>query len=40
MAAPALSATVVTYRPDPTLLARAIASLAAAMLRARERGEL
>lgn len=40
MAAPALSATVVTYRPDPMLLARAIASLAAAVLRARERGEL
>ena len=40
MAAPALSATVVTYRPDPALLARAIASLATAVLHARERGEL
>lgn len=35
-----LSATVVAYRPDPPLLARAIASLAAAVLHAREHGEL
>ncbi len=35
-----LSATVVTYRPDPRLLGRAIASLGAAVLHAREQGEL
>ena len=38
--AAALSATVVTYRPDPALLARAIASLGAAVMHAREEGEL
>jgi GT2 family glycosyltransferase len=35
-----LSATIVTYRPDPGLLARALASLAAEALAAREAGEL
>ena len=40
MAAPALSATLVTYRPEPELLGRALASLAASALRAREEGLL
>jgi len=40
MAAPALSATVVTYRPGPALLSRALASLAAAVQRARSEGLL
>ncbi|HET9471978.1 MAG TPA: glycosyltransferase family 2 protein [Usitatibacter sp.] len=38
MAAPALSATVVTYRSPPRELGRALASLAAALSRAREAG--
>lgn len=40
MSAPALSATIVTYRPDAALLARAIASLAAAISYARAQGAL
>jgi GT2 family glycosyltransferase len=40
MHAPALSATIVTYRPDAALLARAIASLAAAVSYARAQGAL
>lgn len=35
-----LSATIVTYRPDPRLLARALASLAAAAERARAAGRI
>jgi GT2 family glycosyltransferase len=35
-----LSATIVTYRPDPGLLARALASLAAEALAGREAGEI
>ena len=38
MDAPALSATLVTYRSPPALLRRALASLAAAIARAREVG--
>ena len=40
MAAPALSVAIVTYRPEPRLLARALASLAAAIAEARRAGEL
>lgn len=40
MAAAKLSATIVTYRPDPPLLARAIASLGAEALAARAAGEI
>ena len=40
MAAPSLSASIVTYRPEPRLFARALASLAAAIAEARGAGEL
>ena len=40
MAAPALSASIVTYRPEPRLLERALASLAIAIDEARAGGEL
>ena len=40
MTAPSLSATIVTYRPHRALLARALASLGAAVVRAREAGAL
>ena len=40
MPAPSLSASIVTYRPDPHLLARALASLAAAIANARRAGYL
>ena len=40
MAAPALSASIVTFRPEPRLLGRALASLAAAVAHAREAGAL
>lgn len=40
MAAPALSASIVTYRPELALFARALASLAAAIDEARRAGEL
>ena len=40
MAAPALSATIVTFRSDAALLARALASLAVAVEAARAAGEL
>jgi GT2 family glycosyltransferase len=40
MAAARLSATIVTYRPEPRLLARAVASLGAAALAARDAGEI
>ena len=40
MSAPALSATIVTYRPDAALLARAVASLGAAVSYARAQGAL
>ena len=40
MAAPSLSASIVTYRPEARLFARALASLAAAIAEARSAGEL
>ena len=40
MPGPRLSATIVTYRPDPSLLARALSSLAAAAQRARMAGRI
>ena len=40
MPAPALSASIVTYRPDARLFERALASLAAAIAEARRAGEL
>jgi GT2 family glycosyltransferase len=40
MAAPALSATIVTYRPDAALFARAVASLSRSVRRASEEGSL
>ena len=40
MAAPSLSASIVTFRPEPRLFARALASLAAAVIEARRAGEL
>jgi GT2 family glycosyltransferase len=40
MATPSLSASIVTFRPDPRLFARALASLAAAIAEARRAGEL
>jgi GT2 family glycosyltransferase len=40
MAAPSLSASIVTYRPEPRLFARALASLAAAIVEAQKAGEL
>lgn len=40
MAAPSLSASIVTYRPEPRLFGRALASLAAAIAEARSAGEL
>jgi len=40
MPAPTLSASIVTFRPEPHLFERALASLAAAILRARQAGEL
>ncbi|HEX4764538.1 MAG TPA: glycosyltransferase [Usitatibacter sp.] len=40
MPAPSLSASIVTYRPEPGLFSRALASLAAAIAEARRAGEL
>ena len=40
MAAPAFSASIVTYRPEPRLFGRALASLATAIVEARRRGAL
>ena len=40
MLAPSLSASIVTYRPEPGLFSRALASLAAAIAEARRAGEL
>jgi len=40
MPAPSLSASIVTYRPEPRLFERALASLAAAIAEARHAGEL
>jgi GT2 family glycosyltransferase len=40
MPAPSLSASIVTYRPEPVLFERALASLAAAIAEARRAGEL
>jgi GT2 family glycosyltransferase len=40
MAAPALSATIVTYRPDAALFARGVASLSRSVRRARDEGSL
>ena len=40
MALPAFSASIVTYRPEPRLFGRALASLAAAIVEARRRGAL
>ena len=40
MAAPAFSASIVTYRPEPRLFGRALASLATAIVEARRRGTL
>ena len=40
MAAPSLSASIVTFLPEPRLFARALASLAAAISDARQAGEL
>jgi len=40
MAAPSLSASIVTFQPEPRLFARALASLATAIAEARAAGEL
>src|SRR5688572_32446063 len=40
MAAPAFSASIVTYRPEPRLFGRALASLAIAIVEARRRAAL
>ena len=40
MAAPAFSASIVTYRPEPRLFGRALASLATAIVEARRRSAL
>jgi GT2 family glycosyltransferase len=40
MAAPAFSASIVTFRPEPRLFGRALASLATAIVEARRRGAL